>query len=383
MTRRLLTIKGSFDDSMGGSVVAALNRSRTAALDGWEVVVATTNDGRDELGLLRDSGFEQRIFPRRFPRSLSSSPAMLRWLLKRTQEFDLVEVHEVFAFPSIYARFAARRHKVPFVVHPNNSLDPYDLRKHARLKRLLQPLYRWWIAGADALWLASNLEAERVETFGAQVEKFVSPLPVSFQSQFDHAPPRAGESDRPYVLFLGRLDPKKGIERLIRAVALAQRSGRRLDLILAGTGDAEYARALELLARSELAAESFRFVGHVSGSLRERLLAHAASFVLHSDNENFGIAVVEALWAGLPVILSPGVYIAEDLERMGVAVVVPMHDDRGLAEALTYCLDMTADQRSDISNKARTVAQQFDFRACADRDRGIRDRILSNAKDAS
>jgi glycosyltransferase involved in cell wall biosynthesis len=373
--RRTLVIKGSFEDSMGGSVVAALNRGRAAAADGWHVTVATTTDGRDSLGLLEESGLPHRLFRRRFPRALSSSPAMLWWLLRRGRDFDLIEVHEIFAFPTFYARLAAGFHGVPLVIHPNNSLDPYDLRKHQRVKSYLRPLLRWLLAGSGGIWTASRLEADRLETFGAAVERFVSPLPVELPRQGD------GAADTPggHVLFLGRLDRKKGVERLISAVGIAQGRGATLTTVIAGTGDEDYVRALKAQAAAELVPGTFHFPGHVVGEAREALFANASVFVLHSDNENFGIAVIEALGHGLPVVLSPEVYIARDIESRGVASVVPVDDLDGLAESIVRYATRRPGPDARLAESARAVAADYDTPACISRDAAIR-RTVTDAK---
>jgi glycosyltransferase involved in cell wall biosynthesis len=373
VTRRILTIKGSFDDAMGGSVVAALNRSKTAEMNGWQVTVATTSDGRDTRSLLAAHAFETKVFRRRFPRRYASSPSMLWWLLRNAKKFDLIEVHEVFAFPTLYARVAAGLKGVPLIIHPNNSLDPYDLKKHATLKRSLRFIYRWLLRRTDALWLASSLEADRIQTFGVKVKAFVSPLPV----EIGHLSSRNTErTTPPSVLFLGRLDPKKGIERLIRAVALAQRAGNQLRLIIAGSGDPTYAASLAELAKSELAKNSYVFSGHVSGEARRRLFQGASLFVLHSDNENFGIAVVEALDAGLPAVLSPEVYIAGDLEAEGLVTVVPVDDIQRLADVVSHHASMEPGERETLSARAIESAKKYGYSKCSVKDEEIRRQIV-------
>jgi glycosyltransferase involved in cell wall biosynthesis len=267
-------------------------------------------------------------------------------------------------------------HRVPLVIHPNNSLDPYDLRKHWRIKRSLRPVLRWLLAGTRALWTASELESERLDTFGVRVDRFVSPLPVELPNPVER-PPDAPAGN---VLFLGRLDRKKGIERLIQAVAIAQQRGTPLRTVIAGTGDEEYASALRELAESHLADGTFDFPGHVAGDEREALFRAASVFVLHSDNENFGIAVIEALGYGLPVVLSPEVYIAGDLAARGVAAVIPVHDIEALSDRIADAATLDATKRQELAETARTVAAEYDMPACAGRDASIRQALSGTRK---
>jgi glycosyltransferase involved in cell wall biosynthesis len=123
----------------------------------------------------------------------------------------------------------------------------------------------------------------------------------------------------PYILSLARLDPKKGLDRLIQAFHKATGRGACRDwrLVIAGDGAPDYVQVLQALAHGGPAASHIAFEGWVTGEARRALLQQASLFALPSSQENFGISVVEAMAAGVPVIVSPGVNLAGDIVAAG------------------------------------------------------------------
>jgi glycosyltransferase involved in cell wall biosynthesis len=141
-------------------------------------------------------------------------------------------------------------------------------------------------------------------------------------------------ANQPYVLFLSRLDPKKGLDVLIESfVSLVRRpefgSWR---LVIAGDGPREYVTALR-----EKAANSHRivFTGWIDGEPKEALLRHASLLALPSRQENFGFCVLEAMARGVPVLLSPQVNLAREIEAADAGWIVERDElTAGLAAAL-------------------------------------------------
>src|SRR5262249_31728714 len=122
---------------------------------------------------------------------------------------------------------------------------------------------------------------------------------------------------RPYVLFLGRLNWKKGLDRLIPAMAQIAEA----DLLIAGNDEDHYRPELEALTRHFGVADRVRFLGPVDDSKKWVLLASARILVLPSYSENFGNVVLEAMAAGCPVIVTPEVGLASLVQEAGCGVV--------------------------------------------------------------
>ncbi|MEP0059024.1 glycosyltransferase [Rhodopirellula bahusiensis] len=162
-------------------------------------------------------------------------------------------------------------------------------------------------------------------------------------------------SNKSVALFLGRLHPKKGIEFLLRA--LKQMPDLGIHLIIAGDGEVEYVSYLKALSVND---PRVQFVGMLDGEVRRAALATADFFVLTSYQENFGNAVVEALASNTPVIITPGVNLANVISQHQVGEVVSLDDAsiQGVLRRWTQNPQLVA----DCSVRCRTAAGElFDW----------------------
>ncbi len=318
----------SLDERMGGSVRAALDTGRHLVDRGEEVLVVATADDDDRHTYLAEDyrSVPYRLFPRRWPRHNFRAPAMRRWLRRSVGEFDVVELHGVFSFVPVYASWACFRTKTPYTVRPHGSLDPFDLRKHALAKRVYGNLVvRPLLSRASCVVLTSEEESERLETYGARPRRRVIPLPIE-------APALSGDGvafrrhhgipeDALVVLFLGRIDHKKGLQFLIPALAALKPAYPRLWFLVAGDGDDGARGLVDRLVDEHRMSEWTTRTGFVAGARKQSAFAAADIFALVSLNENLGIAIVEAMHTGVPVLISDEVYIHRQLVERGAATV--------------------------------------------------------------
>lgn len=326
----------------GGPIRSVHGLCRALAAAGHEVVVATTNaDGPGRLdvplGLPVDrDGVAVRYFPLGFPARLYRSPELLAWARREIERFDVVHLHSVFLWPTSAVARVAERAGVPYIVSPRGMLVPELLRARGRLRKAawLRWVERRTLRGAAAIHFTSALEAAEAARAGFPAEHQVI-VPNGWQPEeergaagADFAPPA-----NPYVLYLGRLARKKGLERLI--AALERVSG--LELVVAGNDEGAHGAAVRARAAASTASARFRFAGEVRGAVKARLLAGARALVLASDSENFGNVVLEALAAGRPVVVTPGVGLAETVAEEGCGWVVEPNPV-GIAAALDQLL---------------------------------------------
>jgi glycosyltransferase involved in cell wall biosynthesis len=193
------------------------------------------------------------------------------------QRFDIVHVHALFSFASVVACRAARAARVPYIVRPLGVLSPYGLRRRALLKQWSMRLVeRRLLDGAAAIHCTSEAEQSEVRQLNRSWRTVVAPLGVDTT---EYAPATRREwleqhllrgSDRPIALFLSRIDPKKGLELLLPAVAQARSEVPDLVLIIAGTGDPAYIEQLREQARVLGIADQVVWVGHLSGMVNWR-----------------------------------------------------------------------------------------------------------------
>lgn len=364
---RVLHVIPSLGPLRGGPSVAARAMAAGLARAGLEVeLAATDDDGPGRLAVphglpLREGGVTFRYFPRQTGFYTGSAP-LAAWLAANAGRYDLIHAHALFSFAPLAAAAAAAARGVPYIVRPLGTLSPWGLRNRRPLLKAasLQLLDRHALAGAAAVHFTTEQERAEAAALGVPHRPVVAPLPV----ELDHEGLRraAGRlrarhpalAGRAVALFLGRLDPKKGLELLLPALAAARAQRPGLALLVAGEGEPGYLAGLRRQAAALGLGDAVVWAGFLAGADKLAALAGAELFVLPSHAENFGVAVVEAMAAGLPVIISDQVGIHREVAAAGAGLVVPC-ETGALARALA-ALAGDAGLREAMGARARALA---------------------------
>jgi glycosyltransferase involved in cell wall biosynthesis len=265
------------------------------------------------------------------------APSMAPALWRRVGEFDVVHLHMMWTFPTIVAAWACRARGVPYVVSTHGALDPWALTQRALEKRLFLALAeRENLRAAAAIHFTAEGERRTTPAWVQALPGVVVPNPVEAEPFLGLGLPTARAASRE-VLILGRVHPVKGFDVLLpawRAVVAEEPAAR---LVVAGPDEGGYLARVRALA-AELGVEgSVRFTGLLDAAGRAAALARAAVLVAPSYQENFGMAVAEAMAAGLPVVISDRVKIADEVASSGGGLVVPP-EPRPLGDALLALL---------------------------------------------
>ncbi len=289
----------------GGPIRSVYALCNALARLGCEVRVLTTNSNGLHAVLPVDTSREHRmgdgIAVRYCARRLrhSVSPQLLRVLPDYVRWADVVHLTAVYNFTTFPTLASARRQSKPVVWSPRGALQRWSGSRHPGVKSLWETITRG--LAPEPLVLHVTSEQERLES----LEKFpaaraeVIPngieIPATVSRQESSGPLR--------LLFIGRLDPKKGIENLLDACA-------RLDfpwtLIIAGGGDDAYLRSIAGRIRALGLGEKAFMAGEVLDDAKERVFQQADVCVAPSFTENFAIVVAEALARAVPVIAGRG-----------------------------------------------------------------------------
>jgi glycosyltransferase involved in cell wall biosynthesis len=315
----------------GGPVLAAHGLCKALAARGHEVTVFTTNvHGDGELDVtLEESvpidGVAVRYFAVRPPRRLYFAPGLRKALRERIAGFDVVHLHSVFLWPTSAAARSAERAGVPYVLSPRGMLVPELMRSRGRWRKSVWMLLaeRRTIERAAALHATSPLEGREASRLG-----FSLPPVFVVPNGIDTAPGTGNGSalsssvrklveGGSFLLFLGRLSWKKGLDRLIPAMTRVPGAV----LAVAGNDEEDLRPALERLARETGVADRISFLGPVHGADKTALLQQATALVLPSYSENFGNVVLESWAAGRPVVVTPEVGLAEVVRDADAGVV--------------------------------------------------------------
>ena len=362
----------------GGPSQMARGFSQALAQQGAEVTVLTTDANGDtgqaplEVPLnypVEQDGYQIRYF-RCVPfRRYKFSLGLLRWFYHHAHEFDIAHIHALFSPVSSVAAAIARHRHLPYILRPLGTLDPADLRKKRVLKRCYAAcLERHNMAGAAALHFTSLQEAKVSERFDTQTPSLIIPLgvtpsadPTRAKNHAENQTPTqptdgsAGSHSVPCILFMSRIDPKKGLDLLIPALERVLTEGQNFRFILAGANpqDLGYEQWVRDRIQSSAIAPYTTMTGFVQGDPKNALLQQADLFVLPSYYENFGIAVAEAMVAGIPVLVSDQVHICDDIQRSQSGWVCACDVD-----SLTTQL-LQALQNSSLRQQRGDRAQQF------------------------
>ena len=322
----------------GPPAVVALMANTLASL-GVEVdIVTTTAHGNAELDVptgqpIIKNGVRYFYFTRQGPKFWMFSWSLRCWLYRHVRDYDLVHVHGLFAYTTLPACAAARHFGKPYVITAHGMLDPWCL-SHKWWKKL--PYYslleRRNLQRASAVHVTSSFELSGMAKLGFAAKTHVIPLSVE-------VPDRPARNPRDEhvlrLLFFSRLDPIKGLPTLLQALALLRaRSGMAVVLKIAGQGCGEYLSELQAMVKRLKISDNVRFVGFLQGEAKSQVLAEADVFVLPSYHENFSLSTAEAMAAGLPVIVSDQVGLAEEISEAAAGIVVPIDSPAALADAI-------------------------------------------------
>jgi glycosyltransferase involved in cell wall biosynthesis len=292
--------------------------------------------------------------------TLAASPAMLRWLATREAAYDVLHVHGLLNLvSSLAARGAARRGRA-YVVRPFGTLSRYTFaHRRGTAKRLyFRALDAPALRAAGAIHFTTEEERDEAEWHGLGLASRGHVVPPPWVGAAD---PAAHDASRPgrRVLFLSRLHPKKGLEALLDGWRFVRERLPDAELVLAGSGEADYAARLEARVMHSGGADAgIRLAGFVGAGAKADCFAAADCFVLPSFHENFGVAVLEAIAAGLPVVVSPDVQLASFVRENAMGVVTH-REPEAIADALVRVLGDAALRRRCARDGPALVRARF------------------------
>lgn len=338
---------------------------------GAGVTVFTTNaNGRENLAIpcgvpQNVGGVQVHYFERDLPGNYFFSRKLRQACHDRIRrsDFDLVYVASNWGYPFLPACRAALGAKIPYVITPRTSFMQSTWRGKYVKKRLYHDfLERPLINNASALHYTTSFEAQESAWLKLKTETFIVPNPVNL-AEFEQLPEdqnfrrRYGIAESENVLlYLGRVEQRKGIELSLSAFARITDSFPASRFVIAGPEEDDYKKILLKRIAELNIVDRVIFTGYLNPSQRLDALVDANLFILTSYSENFGMSVVEAMAAGLPVVISDRVGLADIVQRRGAGLVVPL-DIEKISGALIALLHDPMLCRQ-IGNRAKRVLHE-------------------------
>jgi glycosyltransferase involved in cell wall biosynthesis len=334
---------------------------------GIEVLLVATDhetSGVSETARVVDSqGVPAIFFPSQFGDSFKYSRPLSVWLDTNAHEFDVGHVHAVFNHSSVAAARAFRKARVPYVIRPLGTLDPWSMKQKPLRKRIFWSLVgQTMVSGAAAVHYTSQSEKSATERLLGVNHGQVIPLGIDVIADSTNGARRDRPSN-PYVLALSRLHPKKGLDVLIDAfIALTCRAEfDQWQLVIAGDGPVDH---VELLKKKAASAQNrILFTGWLDGERKEGMLRNASLLVLPSYQENFGLCVMEALARSVPVLISPHVNLAGEIESANAGWIAPV-ETLALSETLAKAFS-NPEELAKRGKAGKSLSQRYSWERVA------------------
>lgn len=342
---RVLHVMPSLTRAFGGPTQSWVGFARAARTQGIDVsVIAPRVSRRDQAWLEEKApGAICKFFRSVGKGGITLAPGLLRWLGAHGQEYDAIHVHGLLNPISSLALRMCTQRGWPVVSRPFGTLSTYTFNhRRSGLKSLyFRNLDGPSLVQANGVHFTTDAERDEAAWHG-----------INFQGRSHVVPPplseipyvKARPTTEANVLFLSRLHPKKNVECILEAWPLVQRILPKAKLVIAGSGKPDYEQFLEDTTERLCKGLDVTFTGFVDGVQKTNLIADASVFVLPSFQENFGVAVMEAIAAGLPVVISHHVQLASYVAKHNLGHVIDP-DPEALAFSLIEVL------KSDVYRK--------------------------------
>lgn len=355
----------------GGVARVAYEVSKQLAERGHEVTVYTTNRCLYSTDVVSNvpvdvEGMKVYYFEnlrKYFPWiDLPVIPYYLPLIAKNEiKKFDIIHIHDHRSLLAVIVCHYARKYGVPYILQAHGSL-PNDIGNN-RLKNLFDFLWgKRMLRGASKVVAVSDVEVDQYLHYGMGRDKVDCVSNGINLSQYSHLP-KYGKFRRIYgirekniILYLGRVNERKGVDFLIRSFSLLRKSLSDVILVIAGADDG-YKPVLQDLVKDLSLVESVRFIDYVDNPLT--VYVDADLLVYPGKSEIFGLVPFEALLCGTPVIVTDDCGCGEIIKDAGCGYLVRYGDVAGLSETLRYALEHPDANRKMVGAGRRYIEENL------------------------
>lgn len=233
--------------------------------------------------------------------AISSSLARDLWDV--ASRSDVIHNHSLWSMVNVAAGLIVPRRRAKLVTSPRGTLSAWALSRSPHMKRLLWPLQKRALACADLLHATSEVEYQEIRSLGFKAPVAIIPNGIDIPDRSTAAV--ASPSDKRTLLFLSRIHPTKGLDRLLEVWARLESDFPEWQLVIVGRGDSSHVQDVMQLSE-RLRLKRVSFPGPLYGIEKSKAYTEADLFVLPTHSENFGMVVAEALAHGCPAIVSRG-----------------------------------------------------------------------------
>jgi len=362
---RLLIVIPALSSVYGGPSKSVVELAQALGSLGLSVdIVATNASGSTKLEVplhtwLTEKSYRLKYFPYWDLLDYKISLSLSRWLFQHVADYDLVHTNAIFSYPVLPAYWACQRHRVPYIVTPRGMLEPWALSYKAWKKRFYYTLFeKPALQHARAIQMLAFTEADRTKALNLKAPLVVVPNGIDRQD-FEKLPDpelfyqKFPETrNKTLILFLGRVDPKKGLDLLSVAFTKVHAQFPQTHLIIAGPDNIGFLPTAQSYFAKAGCLDAVTFTDMLTGSMKYAVLGAARLYVAPSYSEGFSMSVLEGMASGLPCVITTGCNFPEALAAQAAYVVNIDADE--IANALIQCLS-NPQQAKEMGDRARQL----------------------------
>ena len=362
---RILIVIPALSSVYGGPSKSVVELAQALGSLGLGVdIVATNASGSTKLEVplhtwLTKKSYRIKYFPYWDLLDYKISLSLTRWLFQHVADYDLVHTNAIFSYPVLPAYWACQRHRIPYFVTPHGMLEPWALSYKAWKKRFYYTLFEKPALGrASAIQMLAFTEAERTKALNLKAPLVVLPNGIDRQD-FETLPdPKLfyekfpDTRNKTLILFLGRVDPKKGLDLLSFAFTKVHAQFPQTHLIVAGPDNIGFLPTAQSYFAEAGCVNAVTFTGMLTDSMKYAVLGAASLYVAPSYSEGFSMSVLEGMASGLPCVITTGCNFPEALAAKAAYVVNIDADE--IANALIECLS-NPQQAKEMGDRARQL----------------------------
>lgn len=388
---KLLAVAPALGPVYGGPSKSIIELAQALGSQDISVDVVTTNaNGDNSLDVplqswLSKSGYRIQYFPYWSLGDYKFSASLTRWLFQHIEEYDLVQTNAIFSIPNLPAYWACRWQKIPYVIVPRGMLEPWALSYKAGKKRIFYNLLeKPAIERANALQMLAVTEAEQIKPLHLKTPTIITPNGIH-REDFEELPDAQlfyqqfpQTRDRTLILFLGRIDPKKGLDILAQAFGKIHSQFPNTHLIIAGPDNIGFLPTVEQYLAAAGCLDAVTFTGMLTGKLKYAVLAAASLYVAPSYSEGFSMSVLEGMAAGLPCIITTGCNFPEAGEAEAAQVVEI--NAEAIATALSDCLEHPQEAKIMGDHARQFILENYTWEKIASNLKTIYQEIINNSQ---
>lgn len=360
---------------LGGLAVSVNSLNKALAKKGVNVTVYTSNTGLNGNIPVNQEITIDRITVTYFRASnlfdfvgdtgWQFSGEMTKVMKRTIENFDLVHINGIWSYPAVIAAYFCRKYDKPYVISPHGMLFAYTLARKAWKKwPYYTALTKRDIQNASALHFLTDCEKSKVHpSIAIGNRSFIVPVGVD-SSEFHHLSsedslreryPRL--NDKKIILFFGRVNWKKGLDILVTAFNKLVKRRKDVHLLIAGPDEGGYSKKVKEWIKDKGICEHVTFTGMLMGKEKAEAFRKSDIFVLPSYSEALSTSILEAMYCGLPVIVSDQSYFPE-IVQYNAGKVIPC-DHYFLAKAMEELIDDKEQRKRMGENGRRLVIEKF------------------------